>query len=216
MKIATRLTAAILILCGAIIQSASAQPPTAEEIRKNAEAAQKELSDETGGDDDDFDDMPTSPSSKKAKKDKSSETGEAPPAASKQTQPSTPDQAPVSRLPADSQDAKPKTKQKRDSFYVGFSFGLPVGEIGLGAGEQISFVDYLDPKEKSPRVAMEFEIGGTLTPQLLLGFSFSEYILFNELENTSPSEERVLENRHLLAVLTFFPMPNGKGLFVRG
>jgi hypothetical protein len=97
--------------------------------------------------------------------------------------------------------------RQRDSWYIGFGLGGGDGNIEDAAGT-FSFEEFFG---KSPTtVSLNFKVGATLTPQLLLGLDISG--VSSGASEGSATATLTIVNYD--GVLTFFPM--GEGLFVRG
>ena len=97
--------------------------------------------------------------------------------------------------------------RQRGPWYIGFGLGGGNGSIKDAAGTS-SFKEFLG---KSPTtVSLNFKVGATLTPKLLLGFDLSG-ISSGASEGTA---EATVSIANYDAMVTFFPV--GRGLFVRG
>ncbi len=128
----------------------------------------------------------------------------APPAAPPQyAPPSQPPYAPPGAYPA--YVRPPKT---RDRWYIGFGFG---GGDGKAANETASATfKEMNLDRSSTTVFMNFKMGATLTPKLLLGGDISAISSGADSDGVTTSVAVV----NLDAVATYFPME--RGLFLRG
>jgi hypothetical protein len=107
----------------------------------------------------------------------------------------------------------PMAFQQRGSWYIGFGLGGGDGSVNLPAGPissggKMSFKEYLGPSPTT--VSINFKVGATLTPKLLLGGDITA-IRSNSKDS---GVDASLQINNYLAMLTFFPME--KGLFLRG
>ncbi len=96
---------------------------------------------------------------------------------------------------------------QRDSWYIGFGFGGGDGQITDAAGTA-SFKEFLG---KSPTtLALNFKVGATLTPRLLLGLDMSG--VSSSASDSGATATLTVVNYD--GVATFFPIEHG--FFVRG
>jgi len=105
---------------------------------------------------------------------------------------------------------------RRDTWYIGFGLGTGIGSGNYG-GQRIDFRDLNAPLSATP-VALQFEVGATLRPDLLLGFDLrvlrtftSGTLVFADGSTVSDPAVQVTQG---LAMITWFP--RRYGLFVRG
>ena len=61
---------------------------------------------------------------------------------------------------------------RRDTWYIGFGLGTGNGNVALQDGSELSFSD-LNLNRDTTNVALNFKVGATLTPTLLLGFDWT-------------------------------------------
>jgi hypothetical protein len=105
---------------------------------------------------------------------------------------------------------------QRDTWYIGFGIGSGFGSANFG-GTRVDYRDLNAPLSATP-LALQFEVGATLRPDLLLGFDLrflrtqSSGTLFFQ-DGTTVSDPAV-QVTQALAMLTWFPMRYG--LFFRG
>jgi hypothetical protein len=101
-----------------------------------------------------------------------------------------------------------RPRGQRDSWYIGFGLGGGDGRVS-GQGDTFSFKEL--HFDRSPTtVALNFKVGATLTPKLLLGFDLSG--VSSAVDESGVQTSVAIVN--LDAVATFFPVE--KGFFVRG
>ena len=98
----------------------------------------------------------------------------------------------------------------RDSWYIGF--GLGSGWASLTTGDETnSYTEIFDDlKLESTRASVNFQVGATVSPNLLVGLDVSGMGEIGEKGGVTVQ----LQHNHYLAAATFFP--NGEGVFVRG
>ena len=121
---------------------------------------------------------------------------------------------PSQQPPPGYQPAAPYRRPKqRGSWYIGFGLGAAGGSIKDDSGTY-SFKEYLGDSPTS--ISLNFKIGATLSPRLLLGFditaassSVKRYDLVYGPDTTFTAQINNYD-----AVVTYFPME--RGLFVRG
>jgi hypothetical protein len=103
----------------------------------------------------------------------------------------------------------PRGAKERDGWYIGFAVGgLGNARIELEDGIADSFAGYAG--DDTAQLFLNFKVGATLTPRLLLGFDLtSMYAAWD-----GPGTEGLATVSNYDAVVTFFPAR--KGLFVRG
>lgn len=112
---------------------------------------------------------------------------------------------------------------RRDTWYIGFGFGSGFANITLG-DESKSYGELFEDIEEaagtkfdsSVRVTVDFEAGGTVTPQLLMGVKIASIQQQASKESGGDRVELSLQHMQLLGCATYFPLPDGEGLFVRG
>jgi hypothetical protein len=101
--------------------------------------------------------------------------------------------------------------RQRDRWYIGFGVGGGNGRVRLG-GETLSFGDFLG--DGATAGGLDFEIGATVTPRLLVGVDLRVIAASAEFRTPSGDLERTLGIVNLDGVVTFFPWE--RGLFLRG
>jgi hypothetical protein len=203
------------------IQMAQAQMT---EIRENAESSQKDLSEETGeakspstppalSEPEDTEDASNITETKDSNTPPAEAHSEPPPAKPTQSRTRVPQQKSVTLLPPKPQAPEPESQ--RSKWYIGFSVGPGFGQVGVGDGDQVTHKKFLglskDRSVASP--SMEFEVGGTINHQLLLGVHWGFGATGADKTESKPA--RTVSQSQLLAMLTFFPMLDGQGLFLR-
>jgi hypothetical protein len=98
-------------------------------------------------------------------------------------------------------------RQQRDSWYIGFGLGGGDGRVKTSLGS-MSFEEYLLLSPTT--VALNFKIGATITPRLLLGFDMSGV----SAVGTQGATEASVTIVNYDAMATFFPAE--RGFFLRG
>jgi hypothetical protein len=100
-----------------------------------------------------------------------------------------------------------RQEKQRDRWYIGFGLGGGDGSLELSDGSH-SFEDYVgtDPTQ----VFLNFKVGATITPKLLLGFDLTA--IRSEFDGGGATAGAQVTNYD--AVATFFP--TGRGFFLRG
>ncbi len=105
--------------------------------------------------------------------------------------------------------AAAQTRHQRDNWYIGFGLGGSPSAQWKVNGQTVSFDDWLDGLDKDPRVSLNFKIGGTISPETLLGFDLTAV---GQGGVTSGGEAHAQINNYFL-MLTHFP--SQEGLFIR-
>jgi hypothetical protein len=111
---------------------------------------------------------------------------------------------PIQQVPAIGQHV-------RDGWYIGFGLGSGAGSVSANGTSQ-SFTDMLHTAGAgSPvSVALQFEVGATLRPDLLLGLDIHAL----RSQGSSPFGDLGVQATEYLAAVTWFPMR--EGFFLRG
>ena len=109
----------------------------------------------------------------------------------------------------------PVNQHLRDNWYIGFGVGSGGGNVTVD-GQNLSFQDVLrgNGVDSSFTGALQFEVGATVRPDLLVGFDVR---LIRSQGSTSlfgPSTDLGVQATDYLAVLTWFPAE--RGFFLRG
>jgi len=106
---------------------------------------------------------------------------------------------PIARLPA--------MGHVRDGWYIGFGVGSGVGGLTVDGSSQ-SFTDLLSGNgvDSSVSVALQFEVGATLAPDLLLGFDVRA---LRSQGSSSFGGDIGVQATDYLAMLTWFPAREG-------
>ncbi|WP_242361317.1 hypothetical protein [Anaeromyxobacter sp. SG17] len=98
--------------------------------------------------------------------------------------------------------------QQRDNWYIGFGVGMGDGSVS-GQGDSLSFKE-LNYDRDPTRLALNFKVGWTVTPRLLLGLD----ITAARAQASGSGLTTSAQITNYDAVATFFPME--RGFFVRG
>ncbi len=98
--------------------------------------------------------------------------------------------------------------QTRDSWYIGFGLGYADGSVKVPGETSMSFADYVGPSPTN--VFLNFKVGATLSPKLLLGFDVTA--ARSQWEDSGSTASLQINNYN--GVVTFFPVE--KGFFLRG
>lgn len=96
----------------------------------------------------------------------------------------------------------------RSNWYIGFGLGAGLDARYEINGEEITFDDWLEGLDKSPKTAINFKVGGTISPKTLLGFDGTAV----RQEGTVGVDAAIQINNYFL-MLTHFPYE--EGLFFR-
>jgi hypothetical protein len=100
----------------------------------------------------------------------------------------------------------PKAKQ-RDGWYIGFGLGSGDASVTMaGETHAASWYGYADPTT----VSLNFTVGATISPKLLLGFDAG----LNSTQAESGGDSSLVQMNYYDVGLTYFP--NERGFFVRG
>lgn len=118
-------------------------------------------------------------------------------------------------LPGETPEWEPepprREKTRRDSWYTGLAFGSGwasttyPGRGAVGWEETFRGLD-------STRLSFDFEVGATLSAHWLVGGRIGGITESYE----GPGGTATLTHAELMALGTYFPLPDGEGLFVRG
>jgi hypothetical protein len=122
------------------------------------------------------------------------------PAAAMPVYPATP----VDPAPAPPPGPAVMRASRRDSWYIGFGLGTGSGSVTLQDGSQASFSD-LNLNRDTTNVMLNFKVGATLTPTLLLGFDWTTV-------RATASDELATTYTQIAnydAMLTWFPWETG-------
>jgi hypothetical protein len=133
-----------------------------------------------------------------------------PPAPAAQPTPVTPPPAPVTQPPppAPAPVAAPSTGPKRDSWYIGFG----VGSGGAKAKDETGSYSLSEGMSDATKVSINFKVGMTLTPTLLLGLDINGFQSSGTITGTALDATYTISTFNAMA--TWFPME--RGLFLRG
>ncbi|MCB9529986.1 MAG: hypothetical protein H6701_16630 [Myxococcales bacterium] len=104
--------------------------------------------------------------------------------------------------------------QERGAWYIGFSIGGGVNGVMFG-DRSVTYAEHAEralggDDDTGLDLAMNLQIGGTLTPHVLLGFEGA--FMARSGEETG---YRLQHNQYLLAA-SVFPMQDGQGFFLKG
>lgn len=121
---------------------------------------------------------------------------------------------------ADPEDRMDDAGPSRDTWYIGFSFGsgpasLTLGDESQSYGEIFDDFEQASPFDSRLRLSVGFEVGATINHQLLLGFKLAGMREQGETSNDDFEYSAGLQHSQYLLCATYFPTPNGQGLFVR-
>jgi hypothetical protein len=105
--------------------------------------------------------------------------------------------------------ASAQALHQRDTWYIGFGLGGGLAAQWHVDGQTITFDDWLAGTDKGPKVSLNFKVGGTMSPQTLVGFDLTAVAQSGTLSGLDATT--VITN--YFAMLTHFP--NQEGLFVR-
>jgi len=100
------------------------------------------------------------------------------------------------------------SRGRRDSWYIGFGLGTGGGSAS-GQGSTFSFRE-LNGDRSTTNVLLNFKVGATISPRLLLGFDLTAVRSAADQDGY----DTAVQVNNYDAVATFFPMDTG--LFVRG
>jgi hypothetical protein len=105
---------------------------------------------------------------------------------------------------------------QRDTWYIGFGLGTGIGSASFG-GQRIDLRDLNAPLSATPLV-LQFEVGATLRPDLLLGLDLRVLRTFSSgtlvFTDGSTASDPAVQVTQGLAMITWFPRRHG--LFLRG
>ncbi len=121
--------------------------------------------------------------------------------------PAPPQYAPPAPPAPPPQQYLPPQKQ-RGSWYIGFGLGGGDGSLRLRDAGSMSFEDYVGPSPT--QLTLNFKVGATMTPKLLLGFDITAIrSAWEDGGNTAAAQVT-----NYMAVATYFPTE--RGFFLRG
>jgi hypothetical protein len=99
----------------------------------------------------------------------------------------------------------------RKPWYIGFGVGSGVGAAWTIDGQEITFDEWFDGMETvSPKISINFKVGATVTPRLLLGLDLTGLAQMAD----DPIGTAMLQISNVYGMATYFPFK--KGLFLRG
>lgn len=101
---------------------------------------------------------------------------------------------------------------RRDSWYIGFGVGIGSGGYTLGS-DHVAFKDHVGSADGIP-LAMNFKVGGTLSPRLLLGFDLTGVGQQGTTNMAGGKVTSTIQVTNLDLMATFFPWETG--LYLRG
>ena len=100
---------------------------------------------------------------------------------------------------------------KKDSWYIGFGLGGGVDARYTLDGKDITFDDWINGvEEKSPKIAINFKVGGMLSPKTLIGFDVTAVGQTGKLGG----EDVQIQINNYFLMFTHFPLE--EGFFIRG
>jgi len=104
-------------------------------------------------------------------------------------------------------------EHQKSSWYIGF--GLGTGDGGWEVeGEGITFNEWFEGLSTTPRVTLNFGIGGIINPKLHLGFDLSAIRQEGDGVIYGYDVEGNIQINNYLVALTYFP--NSEGFFLKG
>ncbi|BDG02607.1 hypothetical protein [Anaeromyxobacter oryzae] len=113
--------------------------------------------------------------------------------------------------PAYPPDAPLRRERTRGSWYIGFGLGGGGGSISDSAGTH-GLKDFVGP---NPTVlSMNFNVGATISPQLLLGLDVGAVAAISSTETSPGVKDTQIQTTYYDVALTYFPWE--RGLFVKG
>jgi hypothetical protein len=109
----------------------------------------------------------------------------------------------------------PVNQHFRDSWYIGFGLGSGGGNVSVN-GQNVSFQDVLrgNGVDSSITLSLQFEVGATVRPDLLVGFDVRALRSQGSTSQFGPSTDLGVQATDYLAMLTWFPAE--RGFFLRG
>ncbi len=105
--------------------------------------------------------------------------------------------------------ASAQMRHQRGNWYIGFGLGGALSAAWTVNGQSVSFDDWLAGLDTGPKISLNFKIGGTLSPETLLGFDLTAV---GQGGTTSGADAHAQINNYFL-MLTHFP--HQEGLFFR-
>jgi hypothetical protein len=99
--------------------------------------------------------------------------------------------------------------QQRRPWYIGFGAGTFFDAAWVTDGDELTWDDFYEGADTSPPICINFKVGGTLSPNVLLGFDATAI----REEGSGSALKISTQFTNLFAMLTWFPFQ--KGLFVR-
>lgn len=117
----------------------------------------------------------------------------------------------LAALPAHAHETN---RQVRDDWYIGFSLGSGPASLTIDdkRWSYTEFFEKLGPFDESVfNLGLNFQVGWTATPQLLVGAEIAAMARLSE----GDVDVHLQHNQYLVAV-TWFPLPDGKGLLLKG
>jgi hypothetical protein len=140
------------------------------------------------------------------------ETVPAPPPGTPPTAPVTAQPAPpppaAQPVPAPAPVAAPSAAPRRDSWYIGFGLGSGGGR----AKDETGSYNLSEGMTDATKVSINFKVGLTLTPTLLLGLDVNGFQSSGTITGTAIDATYTISTFNAMA--TWFPME--RGLFLRG
>jgi len=105
-------------------------------------------------------------------------------------------------------------QHQRRSWYIGFGLGSGEG-WATSDGESKSFGEWFDLFDMEPtRVTLNFKVGATLTPNLLVGFDMTAIRAFASETVMGETLDVAFQANNYDGMVTYFP--SGEGFFIRG
>ena len=101
--------------------------------------------------------------------------------------------------------------KERRPWYIGFGIGTGFGAAWEVGGGEVTFDDWSEGMSNvGPKISLNFKVGGTLSPELLLGGDITAIAQ----QSTDALGEGWAQITNIFGVLTYFPVRSGP--FVRG
>ncbi len=105
--------------------------------------------------------------------------------------------------------ASGQARHQRSNWYIGFGLGGAFSAAWTDHGRSTSFDEWLTGLDRSPKIALNFKVGGTLSPHTLLGFDATAV----GQSGTAFDVDAHAQINNYFLMLTHFPYQ--EGLFFR-
>jgi len=111
-------------------------------------------------------------------------------------------------------EAQMPREHQRGAWYIGFGLGSGEG-WATDNGESKSFTEWFDTFNMNPtKITINFKVGATVTPNLLIGFDCSAIRAWASEEIMGENFDVAFQANNYDGMVTFFP--RGEGFFIRG